>query len=108
LQLSSSGTMQLNGTFVFSPGQFVSGKDAKGNNIVQTGAGGIASIIAPQKEVVESDATPDGSLQLSASSLSQLGASTLILGGSSSATSTGESLSVVATSVKVANTAADP
>src|SRR5581483_10854073 len=43
LQLSSSGTMQLNGTFVFSPGQFVSGKDAKGNNIVQTGAGGIAS-----------------------------------------------------------------
>jgi hypothetical protein len=108
LQLGSSGTMELNGTFGFSPAQFVSGKDAKGNNIMQTGAGGIASIEAPQIEVVEPNATPDGALQISASSLNQLGASTLILGGSATASATGENLSVVASSVKVANTAADP
>jgi filamentous hemagglutinin len=108
LQLASSGTMELNGVFGFSPGQFVSGKDAKGNNIVQTGAGGIASLEAPQIEVVEPGAVPDGALQISASSLNQLGAATLILGGSVATTTAGENLSVVASSVKLANSAADP
>ena len=107
LQLASSGTMQLDGAFGFSPAQFVSGKDAKGNSIMRTGAGGIASVEAPQIEVVEAGATPDGSLQISAGALNQLGASTLILGGSASASATGRNISVLASSVKIANTAAD-
>lgn len=108
LQLASSGTMLLNGVIGFGPGQFVAGKDANGNNIMQQGIGGIASIEAPQIEVVDSGAIPDGSLQVSASSLNELGAATLILGGSASAGPTGENLSVTASSVKLANSAADP
>jgi hypothetical protein len=108
LQLASSGSMQLDGSILFAPGQFVSGKDAGGNNILQQGTGGIASIQAPQIEVVESNAIPDGSLQVSASSLNQLGAATLVLGGSVSAGANGENLTVVASSVKLENSAADP
>ena len=108
LELSASQNLRLQGSIGFAPAQFVVGKDSKGNDIVQTGVGGIASIVASTIEVVEPGATPDGALQLTPDSLNHLGASTLILGATRTAGAKGDTLNVGATSVTVENTAADP
>lgn len=109
-QLALSATQQLHpdGTIGFSAAQFVAGKDSKGNNITVTGVGGTASIVASAIEVVEPGAAQDGSLQLTAQSLNNLGAADLILGATRTAGSQADTLNVGATTVTLANGSADP
>jgi filamentous hemagglutinin family protein len=108
LQLGASQNLTLQGDIGFAPGQWVSGKDSAGHDIIQTGAGGVASIVASQIEVVPEGTAADGALQLTADELNSLDAATLILGASRSAGATGSTLNVGATSVSIRNGAADP
>ncbi|MDR3416946.1 MAG: filamentous hemagglutinin family protein [Nevskia sp.] len=111
LQLAATSSLQLNGNIDFQTASFVSGRDSSGNNIVQQGRGGVASIVAPQIVVADPGAiaqgAPSDTLLLSASSLDQLGASSLILGASESSTTQGMQLSVGASTVEIRNTAAN-
>jgi filamentous hemagglutinin family protein len=108
LQLSASGTLGLDGGIDFTRGSFVSGKDADGNPIVQQGIGGVASITAPDIEVVDTVQPGVGgsALQLGADALNALGAQTLILGATKATGSSGDTLTVGAQSVELSNSSA--
>lgn len=107
LTLGASSNLSIAGTINFAPGQFVAGRDGQGHDIVQTGTGGIAAIVAAQIEVTSGATAPDGALQVTADALNQLGASTIILGASRTASAAGNNLEVGASSVLINNTAAD-
>ena len=116
LQLGVTGGLLLDGVLNFTPGQFVSGKDAKGNPVMQQGRGGDVAIEAPHIEVVDQAGPADGSLQLAASTLDKLGAASLVLGAHRVRTSSGDQLAYqtnadgtpVDQSVVVQNSAANP
>ncbi len=101
LQLAAIDGLALNGTVGFTPGQFVNGKDSSGNDIVQQGRGGDVSIDATQLEVVNQATPDDGFLHISAGSLNNLGASSLILGATRATAADGDQLTVGATNVVV-------
>ncbi|MBV8146525.1 MAG: filamentous hemagglutinin family protein, partial [Gammaproteobacteria bacterium] len=98
LQLSATSSLLLNGTINFAPGSFVAGASASGAPITVKGSGGDVSIQAPSILVLDSvSAAPGaagGPLQLSAQSLSNLGAQTLALGAAVENTSLGEQVTV--------------
>jgi len=105
LQLVSSGSMTLGGTFNFSPASFT-GPDAGGKQVTELGIGGDAEIVAPQITVVDALGTSNNAgLQLPAAALNNLHPETLILGATSTLTAEGDTLVVDAQSVSIANTA---
>jgi len=101
LQIGATEALTLNGALDFAPAQFVSGKDSSGNPLMSEGRGGSVSIQATQLEVVDQVGTADGFLQLTANSLNDLGATSIILGATRTTTAKGDQLSVGASNVRV-------
>jgi filamentous hemagglutinin len=101
LLLSATNQLTLNGSINFKTGSFVSGTSASGTPITQQGPGGDVSITAQNIIVVDPTATqtqvPAGTVQLNVQQLDNLGAQTLIIGGSSTTTPAGEQINVGST-----------
>jgi filamentous hemagglutinin family protein len=100
LQLSATSSLLLDGSINFAPGSFVAGTNASGAPVTVKGNGGDVSIQAPSILVLDSVGAPGaagGPLELSAQSLSDLGAQTLALGAAVQNTSLGEQVTVGAT-----------
>jgi filamentous hemagglutinin len=101
LLLSVTNSLNLLGPIGFGVGQFVSGKDATGNPIMQQGQGGDVAITGRNLVVVDSlagqPASAPGTVDLDVQQLDNLGAQTLILGASSANTAAGQLLDLGAT-----------
>lgn len=72
------------------------------------GRGGLLDVDAPKIAVVDATGSHTGFLELTADSLSNQGAASILLGGRRTTTADGMSIQVGATEVEVANDASDP
>lgn len=89
LKFTATSSLMLDGNVSFAPGQTAAGQ----------GRGGEADIVAPEIAVVDAVGTADGFLQLTASSLNNLGAQSLILGAGRD----GDELTVGSAAVEMRN-----
>jgi filamentous hemagglutinin len=110
LLLRASSSLSLNGTLNLTAGSFLT-TGSNGKSVTQQGQGGDVAITAQNLEVVDAvtGQIPNlpGTVQLDVGQLDHLDAETLILGASSSATTTGQMLTLGTTqTVELKNTIA--
>lgn len=89
LVISAQDHLNLNGTLIGAPGA--------------GGQGSQVDLVANRIEITGDNATPDGFVQISASSLNNLHAVSLLIGGERHSTASGIDIDIGATNVTVAN-----